>query len=86
MGPDDCAGVESIIGERAQKRMVVELTIRATRKAGEIPRAASTDSAYNNITMDKKSSPGSVSGARRQCSHRDGLGELANLVTQPLAC
>ena len=63
IGPDDCAGVESAIGE---KRKMVGLTMRATRKTGEIPCTTSTDTAYNKITMDIKSSPGSESGARRQ--------------------
>jgi hypothetical protein len=76
----------SVIGGRAQERKVVELTVRAMRKAAEIPRTTNNDSAYNNITMGNKLSFGSAGGTRRQYSHRDGLDALANSVNQPLAC
>ncbi len=36
--------------------------MRATRKAGEIPRTTGDDSAYNNVAMDKRSSFGSARG------------------------
>jgi hypothetical protein len=64
----------------------MELTVRAMRKAAEIPRTTNNDSAYNNIAMDNKISFGSASGTRRQCSHRDGLDALANSVNQLLGC
>jgi hypothetical protein len=32
----------------------MELTVRAMRKAAEIPRTTNNDSAYNNISMENK--------------------------------
>ena len=87
LGPDDCTSIESEIGERGRTKVRWwRLTTRTTRKAGEIPRTTSNCSAYNNIAMDNKSSLEVRGGARRWCSHRDGLGELANSANQPLAC
>lgn len=60
--------------------------MRATRKAGKIPRTTSNDSAYNNIAADIKRGVRNARAARQRCSHWDSLGEMAkNSVSRSLA-